>query len=79
MALVAIFRFCGRALLEEFLIALNYFYKTNKFTWSVSDSSLAYLHVSVPLSAGSIMTDLYSKPTNTHQYLDRSCHPNYVK
>ena len=27
-----------------------------------------------------LVTDVYSKPTDAHQYLDhRSCHPNHVK
>ena len=70
----------GRVCLEEFLTALNSYYETIKFTWSVSTSSLAYLDVMVSLSAGSISTDLYCKPTDTHQYLDRrSCHFSFVK
>ena len=29
---------------------------------------------------GTISTDLYTKPTDTHQYLHvNSCHPNHVK
>ena len=29
---------------------------------------------------GSVFTDVYSKPTDTHQYLESSsCHPRHVK
>ena len=61
MALVAFYRQCiylwfghGRILLEEFFIALNLFYETIKFTWSVSNS-LSHLGVEVSLAAGFIV------------------------
>ena len=61
MALVAFYRQCiylwfghGRILLEEFFTALNLFYETIKFTWSVSNS-LSHLGVEVSLAAGFIV------------------------
>ena len=39
------------------------------------------MDVSINKEGGSnVYTDMYSKPTNTHQYLDfKSCHPRHVK
>ena len=39
---------------------------------------MSYLDVQVELESGKL--HVYSKPTDTHQYLDcKSCHPAYVK
>ena len=41
---------------------------------------MSYLDVRVELESGKLQTDVYSKPTDTHQYLDiKSCHPAHVK
>ena len=41
---------------------------------------MSYLYVRVELESGKLQTDVYSKPTDTHQYLDfKSCHPAHVK
>ena len=39
-----------------------------------------YLDVMVKLEGNKIITDVYSKPTDTHQYLDfKLCLPKHVK
>ena len=70
----------GRALLDELLDFLNNFHSIIKFTSTVSDISLPFLDVLVSINIGFISTDLYCKPTDTHQYLNgKSCHPSHIK
>ena len=41
---------------------------------------MSFLDVQVFLKEGQLDTDLYTKPTDTHQYLyQRSCHPSHYK
>ena len=45
-----------------------------------SKEKLSYLDVLVSIKDNRISTDVYCKPTDTHQYLDsKSCHPRHVK
>ena len=61
----------GEDRLKEFLEFINSFHKTIKYTWDYSTSKASYLDVSIYKERGSdICTDVYSKPTDTHQYLD---------
>ena len=49
---------------------------TIKFTAKWSNKSVTFLE----LRDGHIVTDLFTKPTDTHQYLhQRSCHPHHQK
>ena len=52
-----------------------------QFTHAHSLISVNFLDVLVTLTNnGTTSTDLYTKPTDTHQYLHmNSCHPNHVK
>ena len=70
----------GRAKLEQFYQQCNLFDPNIKFEQIVSDKSIFFLDVLVILKDGKIETDLYSKPTDTHQYLNwTSCHPRHTK
>lgn len=70
----------GRALLDLFLENLNQFHPIVKFTHEISRTSLPYLDVMVSIEDGHISTDLYRKPTDSHQYLhSNSCHPAHIK
>ena len=41
---------------------------------------MSYLDVKFKLKGGKINTDVFSKPMDTHQYLDfKCCHPKCVK
>ncbi|KAJ8030076.1 hypothetical protein HOLleu_29652 [Holothuria leucospilota] len=66
---------------EEFMSFLNSRHPTLKFTFDNSLERVNFLDVTVSRdSMGLISTDLYSKPTDTHQYLSSlSCHPNHIK
>ena len=52
---------------------------TIKFTVD-SSKTVNFLDVMVSIAEGVIETDLYIKPTDSHQYLlSSSCHPFYCK
>ena len=66
--------------LREFIEYLNNLHPTIKFTSEQSSSSVAFLDTTVSIKNGKISTDLYVRPTDTHQYLlSSSCHPHHTK
>ena len=70
----------GQSKLDSFLEYLNGFHQTIKFTSESSMEKVSFLDVMVVKKGGILETDLYCKPTDTHQYLQRgSCHPWHVK
>ena len=71
----------GEECLKTFLQQINSMHPTIKFTAEWSYRSVSFLDVNVTLNEdGRITTDLYTKPTDTHQYLHRqSCHPRHCK
>ena len=51
-----------------------------KFTLESSDTKLPFLDVLVIKEGTTLSTDIYYKPTDTHQYLHfGSCHPHHTK
>ena len=70
----------GEESLKLFLEKINSIHPTIKFTADCSYSSVNFLDVKVILRDGQIITDLYVKPTDIHQYLlSSSCHPYHCK
>ena len=70
----------GKEGMFEFFEYVNNYHDTIKYTWEWSERELSYLDFWVMLKNNRISTDVYSKQTDTHQYLDsRSCHPTHVK
>ena len=71
----------GEEKLETFINFLNSSHKTIKFTGEHSRESISFLDVKVSVSEGGVLrTDLFCKPTDTHQYLHKkSCHPWHTK
>ena len=71
----------GEEKLREFLGWLNSAHRTIKFTSYHSRSEINFLDVTVSLDADSkLSTDLYVKPTDTHQYLHaQSDHAGHTK
>ena len=66
--------------LLAFISYLNSLHPTIKFTSSYSSTCIPFLDVMVSLVNGEIVTDLYTKPTDKHQYLlQSSCHPVHTK
>ena len=70
----------GEEKLKEFIDALNKKHPTIKFIAEWSETQINFLDVTVYLENGKINTDLYVKPTDTHQYLhSSSCHSYHCK
>ena len=66
--------------LNEFLNYINEAHATIKFNWTWSKESVNYLDVQVMNTNGKIDTDLYTKPTDKHQFLSyTSCYPRGCK
>ena len=57
----------GEQSLEKFLNKLNTFHPTIKFTAEYSKEPINFLDVNLRLVEGELTTDLFVKPTNTHQ------------
>ena len=65
--------------LQNFLSRANNLHPSIKFTHEISNTTISSLDTSSSLSEGVLFTDLYSKPTDTNQYLlPSSCHPPHV-
>ena len=65
--------------LQNFLSRDNNLDPSIKFTHEISNTTISFLDTSSSLSEGVLFTDLYSKPTDTNQYLlSSSCHPPHV-
>ena len=62
--------------LQIFLNELNSFHVTIKFTAEGSGETVTFLDTRVIYNDVPLMTDLYTKPTDTHQV---SCHPSHCK
>ena len=70
----------GEQNLKIFLEALNCCHPTIKFTADYSKHSVNFLDVSVKKLSNRLITDVYIKPTDTHQYLHASsCHVFHSK
>ena len=70
----------GEETLNEFLTHCNNQNKHIQFEQTISKNWIPFLDVSVILENGKLTTDLYSKPTDKHQYLySTSCHPKHTK
>ena len=62
----------GEEKLRNSVETLNEFHPKIKFTAEWSQKSINFLNVTVSLIDGQIETDLYVKPTDSHQYLHSS-------
>ena len=70
----------GEESLITFLEEINLFHPTIRFTAEWSRESVTFLDTKVIRNGDSLVTDLFTKPTDTHQYLHRrSCHPSHCK
>ena len=70
----------GRMNLKNFINSLNDFHPNIKFTSDWSKESINFLDVQLKINGDKISTDLYVKPTDTHQYLHASsCHAFHTK
>ena len=70
----------GHPQLDAFIQHTNTFHPSIKFTSNISTTSIPFLDVMVSLQDGVLQTDLYSKETDTFNYLHwASCHPSHTK
>ena len=70
----------GEETLKEFFKILNSCHPKIKFTAEYSLDKVNFLDVEVIRSGNKLLTDLYIKPTDTHQYLEfSSCHVYHSK
>eukprot|EP00061_Rhincodon_typus_P001320 g14435.t1 len=60
----------SRPELEKFIDFASNFHPTVTFTWSISDSSLHFLAISVSISGDRLATNIHYKPSDSHSYLD---------
>eukprot|EP00061_Rhincodon_typus_P006196 g26569.t1 len=72
---------CSHGKLKQFIkFTTTTFHPNFKFTWTISDTSLSFLDLSVSISGNHLKTDIYFKPTDSHSYLDyTSFHPPSCK
>ena len=67
-------------LADEFTHIMNNVNPNFKFTHEISNKQLHFLDVTLINENGNLKTDLYSKPTDAHQYLHfHSYHPAHTK
>ena len=70
----------GREELNQFITSVNSFHPALKYTWEISETSLAFLHIKVSISGNGLCTSVHYKPTDSHSYLlHSSSHPSHFK
>ena len=71
----------SRDRLDRFINHLNSCHHSIKFTATISPTSVCFLDTTLNKATdGSLTTDLYTKPTDSHSYLHySSCHPGHIK
>ena len=70
----------GRTKIEAFIQHANTLHPTIKFTSNISPIHVPFLDIMVTLLDNFILTDLFSKPTDTFNYLHwSSCHPQHTR
>ena len=59
---------------------INSFHPALKYTWEISETSLAFLVIKVSIRGNVLCTSVHYKPTDSHSYLlYSSSHPSHVK
>ena len=70
---------CTRSELDSFIFFVNSFHPSLQFTWEISDTSVAFLDISVSISGNRLSTSVHYKPTDSHSYLSySSSHPKHT-
>ena len=65
---------------KKFLETLNCYHSTIEFTAEYSRAKMNFPDVTVMKKGNRLFTDLYVRPTDTHQYFHASsCHVSYCK
>ena len=70
----------AREELTQFITSVYSFNPALKYTWEISDASLAFLDIKISIGGNGLCTSVYYKPTDSHSYLFySSSHPSHVK
>ena len=70
----------GEENLRNFMAEFHLFSDDIKFTYEYNKDTISFLDLKVILSDGKLITSLYSKPADYHQYLHYgSLHPEHSK
>ena len=70
----------SREELDHFITSVNSFHPALKYTWEISETSLAFLDIKISISGNVLCTSVHYKPTDSHSYLlYSSSHPSHVK
>ncbi|XP_059505628.1 uncharacterized protein LOC132210209 [Stegostoma tigrinum] len=71
---------CSHKALEQFIHFTNTFHTNLRFIWTISDTSLSFLDLSVSISGNHLETDIHFKSITSHSYLEyTSSHPASCK
>ena len=52
--------------LDQFITSINSFHPALKYTWEISEISLAFLDIKVSISGNVLCTSVHYKPTDSH-------------
>jgi len=70
----------SREELDHFITCVNSFHPALKYTWEISETSIAFLDIKVSINGNGLSTSVHYKPTDSHSYLLHSySHPSHVK
>ena len=70
----------SREELNQFINSVNSFHPALKYTWKISENSLAFLDIKLSINDNALSTSVHYKPTDSHNYLlHSSSHPQHVK
>ena len=65
--------------LNLFINSVNSFHPALKYTWEISENSLAFLDIKLSINDNGLSTGVHYKPTDSHNYLlHPSSHPQHV-
>ena len=65
---------------DHFITSVNSFHPALKYTWEISETSIAFLDIKVSINGNGLSTSVHYKPTDSHSYLlHSSSHPFHVK
>ena len=69
--------FCFRKIFSQYVY--HSFHPALKYTWEISDTSLAFLDIKVSIEGDGLCTGVHYKPTDSHSYLlYSSSHPSRI-
>ena len=70
----------SREELDHFITSVNSFHPALKYTWEISETSLAFLDIKVSIGGNVLCTSVHYKPTDSHSHLlYSSSHLSHVK